>query len=109
MLTIILVYTYMWCLCARASSYFVVLVAELFHQVFGDPLADVGLVVSHAIFRVQADASHTPLPVCGVLQQPVVLCQVVHWVAVGSMDPGGSELQSCISYKQRKDKRMRSL
>ncbi|TNN61909.1 hypothetical protein EYF80_027836 [Liparis tanakae] len=52
----------------------------------------------------QADASHAPLLICGVLQQPVVLCQVVHWVPVGTMDPGGSKLQSRFSYKKREER-----
>lgn len=72
----------------------VVQVTEFLHQVFGDPFPNVGLVVSHTVLGIQADASHTPLPICGVLQQPIVLCQVVHWVPIGSMDPGGSKLQS---------------
>lgn len=46
----------------------IVQVTELFHQVFGDPLPNIGLVVSHTILGVKTDASHTPLPICGVLQ-----------------------------------------
>lgn len=89
-------------LCAYVAPHLVVQVTELLHQVLGDPLPGVGLVMSHAILGVQADASHAPLLIRGVLQQPVVLRQVVHWVPIGTMDPGGSKLQSCFAYKNQK-------
>lgn len=92
------------CVCVCVSSNLVVQVTELLHQVLGDPLPDIGLVVRHTVLGVQADPSHAPLPICGVVQQPVVLCQVVHWVPIGAMDPGGSKLQSCLSY-EKKEKR----
>lgn len=72
-------------------SHLIVQVAELFHQVLRDPLAIVGLVVGHPILGVEADAAHAPLLVRGVLQETIVLCKVVDWVAIGAMDPGGSE------------------
>lgn len=87
------------CQWAYVSPHIIVQVTELLHQVLGDPLPNVGLVVGDTVLGVQADAPHAPLPICGVLQQPVVLRQVVNWVPIGTMDPGGSKLQSCVSYK----------
>lgn len=89
-------------LCANVSPHLIVQVTELFHQVLGDPLPDIGLVVSHTVLGVQADASHTPLPICGVFKQPVVLRQVVYWVPIGTMDPGSAKLQSCFSCSTEK-------
>lgn len=83
-------------------AHLVVQITELLHQVFGDPCPGVGLVVSHAILSEQADAPHAPLFISGVLQQPVFLCQVVDRVPIGSMDPGGSKLQSCFSWQRKK-------
>lgn len=68
----------------------VVQITELLHQVLGNPFAPVGLVVSHAVLGVQADAADAPFSVCGVLQQSIFLCQVIHRVTVGTMDPGSS-------------------
>ena len=89
------------CVCVCVSlSHLIVQVTELFHQVLRDPPAAVGLVVCHAVLGVQADASHGPLAVRGVLQQPVVLRQVVHWVSVGAMDPSRSKLQSRFAWRE---------
>lgn len=77
-----------------AAPHLVVQVAELLHHVLGDPLPKVGLVMRHAIFGEQADAGNAPLLVSGVLQQPFLLCQVVHRISVGAMDPSGPELQN---------------
>lgn len=72
----------------------VVQVTELLHQVLGDALAAVGLVVGHTVLGVEANAAHAPLLLCGVLQQPIVLSQVVDRVPVRTMDPGCSKFQS---------------
>lgn len=87
---------------SACHAHLVVQITELLHQVFGDPCPGVGLVVSHAILSEQADAPHAPLPISGVLEQPVFLCQVVDRVPIGSMDPGGSKLQSCFSWRRKK-------
>lgn len=85
--------------CKRSDL--VVQITELLHQVLRDPLAIVGLIMGHAVLGVQADASHTPLSISRVLQEPVVLRQVVHWVPIRPMDPSGSEFQSCFSCTKR--------
>lgn len=71
-------------------SYLIVQVAELLHQVLGDTLATVGLVVGHTVLGVEADAAHAALVLRGVLQEPIILSQVVDGVPVSAMDPGGS-------------------
>jgi hypothetical protein len=44
-----------------------------------------------------------------VLQQPVVLRQVVHRVPVSAMDPGGSELQSRLSWNRMEEEKMKKI
>lgn len=75
-------------------SHLVVQVTELLHQVLGDALAVVGLVVGHTVLGIEADAAHAPLLLRGVLQQAIVLGQVVDGVPVRTMDPGCSKFQS---------------
>lgn len=70
--------------------YLIVQVTELLHQILGDTLATVGLVMGHTILGVEADAAHAALVLRSVLQKSIILSQVVDWVPVSTMNPGGS-------------------
>lgn len=93
-------------MCVCVSPHLVVQVPELLDHIFGDPLAEVGLVMRQALLGKQADAGHAPLLIGGVLQQPILLCQVVHRVPDGAMDPSGSELENGFSCKLEKESGM---
>ncbi len=85
----------------HSFPHLIVQVTELLHQILWDPLAIVGLVVGHTILGIEANAAHTPLLLCGVLQKPIVLSQVVDGVPICPMDPGCSKFQSGFTCKER--------